>query len=609
MHEQRAHLAMDLGTVKHSSHMGARAEADHSAALATALEAVVGLEHLTGKRLVVFAHPGFDTCRALVDSIRTASAPAAITVFTHYPFSDQQRRALGVDVVQFDRGIRRSPTALLKEGFRCLRILRAQRADVFILWYRHFRVSPDRWLLKVFASLAGARRIWVWDDRLRDCRPISRLQTLAEAPVVMVKNVMALVGVLVAAAVVGYRVRRRPARPWPTGPLRILYLRSDLELARDAMEVGGSVAHAAGVIGAFQELGHEVRAIAPGQIAGVQQGITAIVGARIRPDVPWEFSELWNGLWWARRVRQALRGWQYDVVYQRYSLYSCAGPLLALVGATPFILEANNSEVLMRQRFSRLYYPGAARTFEHRILGAADRIVAVSERAAQDLLDAGAPPDRIRVVPNGVDTNRFRPLPGSGASIRARWDLGEDPVIGFVGCFYRWHGLEYLVSSLPEVLADVPSCRLLLVGDGDQRDQIRAQVDELGLSHAVTFTGNVPHNDIPAHLAAMDVVVAPHAPWKEFFGSPIKLFEYMSVGKPIVASAVGQIADVIRDGQIGRLVPPGDVEALAATLLDLLRSPEERQRLGAAARDEAVAKHSWATRAREILHPPARGSL
>jgi glycosyltransferase involved in cell wall biosynthesis len=202
-------------------------------------------------------------------------------------------------------------------------------------------------------------------------------------------------------------------------------------------------------------------------------------------------------------------------------------------------------------------------------------------------------PDKIVVMPNGVDVALFTPE-HDARPVRQEFGLGEGPVISFVGGFQKWHGLEQLVESFVQVLHEVPAARLLLIGDGRHRPVVQRRIAELGVESAVVITGLVPQTRVPALLAAADIAVLPYPQLpQELWFSPLKLYEYMAAGKAIVASRAGQIAEVIHHGRDGYLVDPGNVNDLARALVTLIREPAERQRLGDRARQRAVACHSW----------------
>jgi glycosyltransferase involved in cell wall biosynthesis len=224
----------------------------------------------------------------------------------------------------------------------------------------------------------------------------------------------------------------------------------------------------------------------------------------------------------------------------------------------------------------------------------ADRLICVSRAAKELLTDKwGVDPGKITVIPNGVDTQFFRP-DCDPRPARARYGLGADPVVAFVGAFQPWHGLDILIDSFAGVRREAPGARLLLVGDGRIRASLEERISNLDLGNSVTITGLVPQKEIPDILAAADVAVAPYPKLPgEMWFSPLKLYEYMSCGKAIVASRSGQTAEVLRHGENGILVDPGNPADLCRSLASLLANPAERSRLGANARKSAERSHSW----------------
>lgn len=224
----------------------------------------------------------------------------------------------------------------------------------------------------------------------------------------------------------------------------------------------------------------------------------------------------------------------------------------------------------------------------------ARRIICVSAAAKEHMVKTWqVDPAKVVVLPNGVDLERFRPDYDS-EKIRHEIGLTDRPVIGFVGGFQHWHGIEGLVESFAHVLREIPHARLLLVGDGRARSSIDQKIAELGLGESVIITGMVPQARVPEYLAAIDVAVLPypHLP-RELWFSPLKLYEYMAAGKAIVASRAGQIAETLEHGYSGLLVEPGDLTALSRALVALLKNPVERDRLGCNAHRQAVEQHSW----------------
>ena len=224
----------------------------------------------------------------------------------------------------------------------------------------------------------------------------------------------------------------------------------------------------------------------------------------------------------------------------------------------------------------------------------ADQIVTVSEPTKENLVQNwGVPAEKIKIIPNGVNVDLFQ-QPVDTAEVRAELGVGEDPVIMFVGGFQMWHGLDKLLEAVAVIVNILPETRLLLVGDGPARPFVEENIRRLNLARVVTITGFQPHVRIPQLLAIADVVTVPYPKLpQEMWFSPLKLYEYLAAGKAVVASSAGQIKNVIRHGENGLLVAPGDVSELAQACLHLLQNPAERAQLGANARQEAETEHTW----------------
>jgi glycosyltransferase involved in cell wall biosynthesis len=317
-----------------------------------------------------------------------------------------------------------------------------------------------------------------------------------------------------------------------------------------------------------------------------------------------EAEEVVFNLPFARAAWRCASAWQADALYQRHTTFNCSGALLSRLLGLPLVLEFNSSEVWKGKYWGGLRLFGVAGLVERINLRAADLVVVVSEPLRDHLVKQGLlEPDRVLVNPNAVDPQRFRP-DLAGTSVRKRFGLDSATVVGFSGTFGVWHGIPTLAAVLPRVLAARPQARFLLVGDGPLRRLVDEVVRERCLEHRVAFAGLVPLADMPEYLAACDVLVSPHGrqvDGGEFFGSPTKLYEYMAAGRAIVASAVGQIAEVLADEQTALLVPPDDPEALLAAILRLVDDACLRVRLSIAARQRAEEKHTWRGHAERLL--------
>ena len=385
---------------------------------------------------------------------------------------------------------------------------------------------------------------------------------------------------------------------------RVLYIRP---LVGMSDPVGGSVTHTHEVIRALGEAGVAVEAIT------TDPGIAETATRDPEPPCRWRVAHVpWvlRGLpisfgcggdlvLLAASVRRA-RG--VDAVYHRHTRFALAGALASRVLRRPFFLEYNSPSDFFRTGRQ----PPLARVrteCERAVLNAATRIVVVSDVAKRQVAALGIPEERILVNPNGVVARRF----GSGGGAEVRQGLGiesDEIVYGFVGSFGPWHGAPVLARAFTRVASAVPQSRLLLVGDGEELPEVLETLGDLVASGRVLCEGRVQPDRIPSLLDACDVLVSPHVPLAggvDFFGSPTKLFEYMAAGKAIVASGLGQIADVLDDGRSGILVRPGDDEELGSALMRLAVDDGLRGRLGAAARSDAEAKHGWDRNAQRLI--------
>ena len=301
----------------------------------------------------------------------------------------------------------------------------------------------------------------------------------------------------------------------------------------------------------------------------------------------------------AGTVQDALRiAGPFDCVYERYSLWSCAGMEYAESQGIPGILEVNAPLIEEQIRHRELVHREEAERIAARVFAAAHAIIAVSPGVAAYLDGYPQSRGRVRVLANGIDPARFpaelfadRPQPDSPATF----------TIGFLGSLKPWHGLELLLDVFIAMHSQDPGLRLLLVGDGPERAGIERSIAQAGISDSVTLTGAVPPAEVANWLRQMDVGVAPYPEMEPFYFSPLKIYEYMAAALPVVASRVGGLDRVVREQKTGLLYPPGDAAGLQAALAGLRADPALCRRLGQAARDEALTRHSWDSVAARIL--------
>jgi len=392
---------------------------------------------------------------------------------------------------------------------------------------------------------------------------------------------------------------------------RVLFLRTDHAFD---LQAGGSVGHLAGVIGALRELGRHVEVVSSDRLPGVpEDGAFHLVPPVYEPvrNLP-ELPMLYHNRQLLEYVETHWEAWAPDIVYQRYSLDNWAGPALRACHGVPYVCEYNGPLVWVQKHWGGRgpWFPKLALAVEELNLQAADVVVVVSDVLAEDVAARGVPERRVVVAPNGVDTEAYRP-DIDGDAVRERYGLGDAPLVGFIGTFGPWHGAEALAETAVRIEARAragdeaaAAIRFLMIGDGIRMDAVREILNAGGADHRVTLTGLVPQEQGPEHLAACDVLASPHVPnpdGSRFFGSPTKLFEYMAMGRAIVASELEQIGEVLDHGETAWLVPPGDPDALAGAILRLTEDGALRARLADNARRRAEAEHTWRAHTEKIL--------
>ena len=291
------------------------------------------------------------------------------------------------------------------------------------------------------------------------------------------------------------------------------------------------------------------------------------------------------------------RNGPFDLIYERYSLWSYAGMEYARAHGTPGLLEVNAPLIEEQAEHRSLVDRPSAEGVAERVFRDATALLAVSSQIAAYLEDRySVTRRRVHVIPNGVDPDRFSE--GWQTSCAGQ---PEEFTIGFVGTLKPWHGLTTLVEAFALLHPRASNTRLLIVGDGPERERLEADLSARGLREKVHFAGAVAASAVPGFLAAMDVAVAPYPSLPNFYFSPLKVYEYMAAALPVVASRMGQLAELIQHGSNGLLVSAGDPVALAAALERLWREPELADRLGQQARQTVVRAHTWDAVAQRIL--------
>jgi len=284
---------------------------------------------------------------------------------------------------------------------------------------------------------------------------------------------------------------------------------------------------------------------------------------------------------------------KYDVIYERYSIFG-TGCKLGKIFKIPCIVEVNGlmtDEQKMTGKLRRIITKFELKTFSQ-----ADTIVTVTAKIKEILkMDYGVPGNKIVVVENGANTDLFKPMQEEAMK---EIKMNENCIyVGFSGSFKQWHGIEDLVRSAPLILKEVENTKFILVGNGHMKEQIVQMVSNLNLTDKFVFIDKVPYEEVPKYVNAFDVCVILKK--KDIPGSPLKLWEYMACGKPVIATNTEDFK-VLEGYNAGILVDPEKPEEVADAITTLLKNKDLREEMGNNGRRYVVENRSWGAVAGEL---------
>jgi glycosyltransferase involved in cell wall biosynthesis len=505
----------------------------------------------------------------------------------------------------------------LKRLFRRMRALRASTLTVVI---QDISERSLLGLMLALASFSRAHQLQVHDLPSGTIRQVTRMRALLNIIDTAIATGAGLLCILRLRRLARTLLRKPPLQFGPFKARKALYLKSNLMLG---VKAGGSVGHIAGVANELFKLDPSMCFLASEQPPMVHPSTRLIP---IRPLETYGFPAEANHFRFNDRCLRAasplLSSEDFAFIYQRLSLGNLAGVVLSRKYSLPLVLEYNGSEVWVADNWGhRLRYRALAAMIEDVCLRHAHRVVTVSKVLADELVERGVPRERIVWYPNCVDPSVFDPrqLHEERNLIRAQLGVHSDELaVLFLGTFGVWHGAETFADAVREYFlaghaneSGKSRLRFIFVGDGLRLPAVRALLNAEAERGDVVFTGLIPQADAPSYLAAADIFVAPHVPptdGSKFFGSPTKLFEYMAMERPIIASDLDQIGEVLSPGLLEHdlargvqprgdetaiLTEPGSVGSLLRSLLALRSNPQLRQSLATAARRRALATYTW----------------
>ena len=405
----------------------------------------------------------------------------------------------------------------------------------------------------------------------------------------------------------------------------ILYLRTDI--SNQELQAGGSVAHTLGVLNGFLKQGYEVQVASSSMIEALKRIPLAQLKGLKNPSclsfLRWKCNCLLSNIFFTLSVWKTVRRQKINFIYQRYSLLNASGLLLKKLKKIPLVLEYNGSEAWIEKHWGKnrgsFFFSWLSRWIEEKNLKEADALIVVSQVLKKELVGRGVAPCNILVNPNGVDTEEYDPekLTDVRAFLRKKLRVEDKFVFGFIGSFSYWHGINVLEYMIPAVLDKEPRAIFLLIGDGPLLPGLKQKCSAHVKKNKVIFTGTVKQKDAKNYLACCDAFLCPtqsNLDGTKFFGSPTKLFEYMSMAKPVIASDLEQISDIIKPAikepntsigiskEIGMLVNSDQYANFVTFALNLMELGLTYQvKLGENARKRIKHSFSWQCHVNRIL--------
>lgn len=250
------------------------------------------------------------------------------------------------------------------------------------------------------------------------------------------------------------------------------------------------------------------------------------------------------------------------------------------------VINATAREGGLRSRLSR--------ALETWVLKRANAVTTICEGLRKDILARGIPAEKVTVIPNAVDIDSFSACGMPDEELKRQLGLAGARVLGFIGSFYAYEGLDVLLRALPQLLAQNASIRVLLVGGGRQEAELKRLAEELNVANAVVFAGRIPHGEVQRYYDLMDILVYPRLSIRlTELVTPLKPLEAMAQGRLLVASDVGGHRELIRPGETGVLFQPGNPAALAEAVQGLLQQPRLWPELKASARRYVERERNW----------------
>jgi len=309
-------------------------------------------------------------------------------------------------------------------------------------------------------------------------------------------------------------------------------------------------------------------------------------------------------------VLKVIKAYKFDILYTRNVSFALLAILLKKIKKSKLVLELNGLYSMHREFEKKILRIGLVKNIQMAIMDyleiftakKSDAVVAVTQRIKEILIKRGIDESKVTVIPNGANVNLFKPISDLIviSKLRNKYNINKDAhIVMFVGNLAYWQGVEYLIQSAPLVLKAIPDTMFLIVGEGELKNELVNLAKKMGVSDKCIFTGNVPYEKVPLYINMADVCVVP----KKVLGfgySPLKLYEYMACGKPVIATNTAGF-EILEKHNAGLLVNPENPEELSNAIIKLLLNRKLREQMGANGRELVVREYSWESIAKKTI--------
>jgi glycosyltransferase involved in cell wall biosynthesis len=553
--------------------------------------------------------------------------PKLVTIFTVYPIETKYKNVLEREASAIYTYMELN--TLRKKGvFKAIILFNKNKTDDLKLHSGQDESNEILSVLKAFSLFSKASNIYIHSGN-GNFTKVSKSNILVSLFLISKATILGFRDLALSIVEVKkYNREGVPAKPVVKGE-NILYLNMNLWYG---VKVGGSVGHVAGVINELNNRGNNVCYAAISESTVVSKNVNQIIlkgptSFGLPPEINnYRFDRLNY-----KTLKKICIDYKPSFIYQRLSVCNYTGAKLAQELKIPLVIEYNGSEVWTAKHWGRpLIFEKMAKNAEMVTLKKANVVVTISEVLKDELIERGVNASKVVYYPNCIDPLVFNPerfLKGELHEIRKKHDLSEDAfVITFLGTFGQWHGVDVLANAIVELKKnnaewlDRQKVKFLLIGDGLKMTEVKKILETGDAFKYCILTGLVAQHLAPAYLAASNLLVSPHVPnpdGTKFFGSPTKLFEYLAMNKPIIASDLEQIGEVLKNsvhigqketideinqrGRVACLTEPGNVSQLCDAIVYITESKDIQKKLGDNARNLAISKYTWEKHVDEIV--------